>query len=70
MRRKSINSAQYVIMKFGGVRAMARAIGRSPSAVCSWQKSGRIPSNLQAHIIDVANEHGIHLTPRHLIYGG
>lgn len=60
--------AQYVIYVFKGVRATARAVGRTPSSVSKWQK-GRIPSGAHRKILDVARERGLDLTPDDLVYG-
>lgn len=60
--------AQYVIHIFKGVRATARAVGRTPSSVSKWQKA-RIPSGAHRKILDVAKERGLDLTSNDLVYG-
>lgn len=58
-----MNGAQLVIGRFGGQAALARLLGRSPSTVQHWAKSGTIPSKWQGQILDLANEQGIELEP-------
>lgn len=72
----SMNPAEYVIHVFDGVRATARAIGRSPSSVSKWQKpraergcNGQIPSAAQLLILKKAKELALDVTPDDLIYG-
>lgn len=66
-----LNPVQYTIRVFGGVRATARAIGRSPSAVSLWQSrsSGLLPSSVQRAVLDKAKDLRIPLTPKDIIYG-
>jgi DNA-binding transcriptional regulator YdaS (Cro superfamily) len=35
---------ELAIDMFGGVRKLARALGRDPAAVSRWQKSGVVPT--------------------------
>lgn len=70
-----LNPVQYVIHVFGGVRATARAIGRSPSAISQWankreRKAGRIPVSAQGKILEVASARRLKITPRNIICGG
>lgn len=60
---------ELVIQQFGGVRKLARALGRDPAAVSRWQKSGIIPSSLQRKILELATEKGIALTADDIIFG-
>lgn len=60
--------AQYVIHVFKGVRATARAVGRTPSSVSKWQKA-RIPSGAHRRILDIAKEQDLDIQPQDLIYG-
>jgi len=71
-----LNSAEYVIKVFGGVRKAGIAIGRSASAVSKWNKpnsekgsDGRIPSIAQLAILKVAKRRGLDITPEDLIFG-
>jgi hypothetical protein len=54
---------------FGGVRALARAVGRDPAAVSRWKKSGCIPSSVQLHLLRVAKSQGLDLTAHDIIFG-
>lgn len=71
-----LNPAEYVIQVFGGVRKLARAIGRSPSSVCKWRKpraedgcAGHIPSVAQRIILEIAKAKDLDITPNDLAYG-
>jgi len=37
------NATHTIIGLFGGVSALARAVGRTPSTVDYWRQTGRIP---------------------------
>jgi len=72
----SLSPAEYVIQVFGGVRATARAIGRSPSSISKWQKprsqggsDGCVPNAAQRIILEQAKKQGLDITPGDLIYG-
>lgn len=71
-----LNPAQYVIYIFNGVRATARAVGRSPSSVSKWQKprdnrgcGGGIPSAVQLVILEQAKKLNLDITPKDLLFG-
>lgn len=67
--------ADKVINAFGGIRATALIVGRSPSSVARWRlpversgtTGGRIPGNLQQKILDYAQANGINLTADDII---
>lgn len=68
--------AEYVISVFGGVRALGRAIGRSPGSVSRWQRAksnrgtgGDIPRAAQKLILDQAKKEGLDITANDLIHG-
>ena len=42
---------QMLIDEFGGLRSLARSISRDPAAVCRWQKSGLVPTNVQKNYL-------------------
>lgn len=67
MEPKKDSPAETLISKFGGVRPLARAIGRDPAAVSRWQKTGRIPSAIQRKCLDIARKLKIKLTALDLI---
>ncbi len=54
---------QNIVAKFGGVRSMARAVGKPPSTVASWKERGAIPDSHKVEILDAARKQGIPLTP-------
>lgn len=71
-----LTPAAYVIREFGGVRKLARELGKSPSTVSRWPKpkqkggsDGRIPSDEQLPILELAKKRGLDVTPADLIYG-
>ena len=56
--------AQRIIASFGGVTALARALGhRSPTTVQGWKQRGLIPARRQQQVLDIAQALGISLTP-------
>lgn len=66
--------AAYVIEKFGGIRPLARAIGRDPSSVQLWKiphtrggGGGAIPSKAQTAIIAASRKLGIQIDPAKLV---
>ena len=63
------NQAELVISLFGGVRKLARAIGRDPAAISRWKKRGVVPTSMQWIILELAWERGLDLTERDLIFG-
>lgn len=52
-----------IIETFGGVRPLARAIGRPVSTVQSWKDRGSIPDDHKSAVLITANELGIPLVP-------
>lgn len=71
-----MNPAEYCIKIFGGVRATARALKRSPSTVSKWRKSrkdggtgGQIPTMVQPKVLKIAAERKLPITANDLIYG-
>lgn len=68
--------ADIVIFRFGGVRPLARLLGKDPSTIHRWRMpaekgglAGRVPSMSQARLLDLAREQGVTLTPEELISG-
>jgi hypothetical protein len=70
-----LKPAELVIEAFGGVRPLARLLGKSPSTVCRWRADkphgtgGAIPSSVQKRLLYMAGERGIELTAQDLIVG-
>lgn len=56
-----MDSAHRVIEKFGGQSALARLLGKSPSTVQYWAKTGKIPAKWQEKLLTLAQENGINL---------
>jgi hypothetical protein len=56
-------SAQHVIDKFGGSSALARLLGKGPSTVQYWAKTGIIPSKWHSAILALAQENNTDLSP-------
>ena len=57
------------INRFGGVRALARAIGRDPAAISRWKKTGTVPTSVQRRILEVAWGRGMDITAHDMIFG-
>lgn len=66
---KHINPVDLVIDLFGGVRKLARAIGRDPAAVSRWKRLGVVPTSVQKKILEVAWDQGIEVTAHDIIFG-
>lgn len=66
-----LSPAEYVIMIFGGVRATAREIGYSPSAISKWrhQGKGNIPNSVKLLIYNIAQNKGYDITAEDLLIG-
>lgn len=71
-----LKPAAYVVRLFGGVRATARAAGRTPGAVCLWKKSakdggggGKVPAGVRRTLLRVAKKRGLDLTSNDLDFG-
>lgn len=68
--------AEHVIKTIGGVRKTARALGRSPSAICKWRKprsrqgtGGAVPGRVHIPILAYAKKHKLDILPADLIQG-
>lgn len=62
--------AAFVIRRFGGVRACARAVKRNPSSVSRWKATGQIPESAHKSILRAAKKYKLNVKPHNLIYGG
>lgn len=62
-KRTNDTPAARIVAKFGGVRAMARTLGKPHTTVHSWAVTGRIPAHRQEEILKIAREKGIKLRP-------
>jgi hypothetical protein len=66
---KHINPVDLVIDLFGGVRKLARAIGRDPAAVSRWKRLGVVPTSVQKKILQTAWDQGIEVSAHDIIFG-
>lgn len=71
-----LNPAQFVIYRFQGVCATARALRRDHSSVSRWPKpkaekgcEGEIPRSLRREILDLAATRGLDITAHDLDFG-
>lgn len=71
-----MSPAEYVIHIFGGVRATARALKKTPTCISKWRQSleqggtgGKIPSKAQQEILLVAQTDKLDITPSDLVIG-
>ena len=56
--------AEKIIERFGGIAALARALGhKQPSTVQGWKERGFIPARRQALVLAAARDQYIELTP-------
>lgn len=56
-----MTSANRVIEKFGGQKALATLLGKSPSTVSYWAKTGTIPTKMHGQILAAAAANNISL---------
>ena len=57
------------IAEFGGVRELARQVGRDAGSVSKWKKHGLIPTGIQKKVLEKAWELGYNLTAYSIIFG-
>lgn len=62
-----MEASQWVIERFGGQSALARLIGKNPSTVQHWARTGRIPAKWHGEILRVARQQGVNLSPGDLV---
>jgi transposase-like protein len=62
------------IAAFGGVRALARELGRNPSSISRWRSpkeeggtGGSVPAQLQGRVLALARARGLSLVAEDLI---
>ena len=60
--REEMTQANHVIAKFGGINATAKALGRTPSSVQAWKKSGSISPWHWPSVLSAAHETGVPLS--------
>lgn len=59
--RDSMTPAEYIIERFDGTTALARALGLAPSTVHSWKSTGQIPAKWVTPILNAGQERGLRL---------
>lgn len=64
-----LSPTEYVIYRFGGVRATARALEMGPSSVSKWKKKKHIPASKIPRILEKAKELQLDIRANDLIYG-
>lgn len=69
MEKTHITPVDLAIDMFGGVRKLAKCIGRDPAAVSRWRKSGLVPTQVQRKILTAAIERDIAITAHDIVYG-
>lgn len=60
---------ELVISEFGGVRELARQIGRDAGSVSKWRRQGTIPTSIQKKVLERAWELGYNLSAHTIIFG-
>jgi|GEM_PF-150246 len=58
----SMNSAKFIVEKFGGQSALAELIGKRQSTVGYWVKAGTIPVKWHTVLLSLASERGVSIT--------
>lgn len=53
---------------WGGIRQMARDLNKPASTIHRWKTEGRVPSNEQPHVLDVADKLGLPITAENVVY--
>lgn len=65
------NDIENIIAQFGGLSAMARALGhKHPTTIQGWRDSGRIPEWRMNQVLDAAKKRGIDMTELNKINAG
>ena len=57
------------IAEFGGVRELARQIGRDAGSVSKWSRKGTIPTSIQKKLLERAWDLGLQISAHELIFG-
>ena len=59
------SQADHIIGKFGGISALARALGhKHPTTVQGWKARGVIPAKRQSEVLNKARELGMDVGPQ------
>ena len=65
--KHQLNPAELVISRFGGQTSLSALLGKRQSTVQHWAKTGRIPSQWHAQLMQVARDKGIALEPKDFV---
>jgi hypothetical protein len=66
---KTYTPVELSILEFGGLRKLAKAVGRDPAAVSRWKRNGTVPTSVQKHLLEIAWSNGFKITAHELIFG-
>ena len=69
MEKTHITPVELAIDMFGGVRKLAKCIGRDPAAVSRWRKSGLVPTQVQRKLLAAAAAREIGITAHDIVFG-
>ena len=69
MENKHVNPVELAIDMFGGVRKLAKCVGRDPAAVSRWRKSGLVPTQIQRKLLAAAAARDIGSTAHDIVFG-
>lgn len=67
--KRHLDPVALAINLFGGIRPLARAIGRDPSAIIRWRSRGRLPAGMPAALLVVARDKGIEMSSDDVVWG-
>lgn len=62
-----MDAARRVIEKFGGQKRLATLLGKGPSTVAYWAKTGTIPSKWHGELLKLASVNGVALSAAELV---
>lgn len=60
-REATISPAEFVIAKFGGLTATAKALGRPVTTVQGWKDRGQIPQSYWTQLLGLGADRGLQL---------
>tara|TARA_R110000796_G_scaffold42482_6_gene105009 strand:+ start:742 stop:978 length:237 start_codon:yes stop_codon:yes gene_type:complete len=66
---KTYTPVELSILEFGGLRKLAKAVGRDPAAVSRWKRNGTVPTSVQKHLLEVAWSKGLTITAHEIVFG-
>jgi len=70
MKTTNLSPVELAIAEFGGVRPLARAIGRDAGSVSKWRRGdGNIPTSIQKKLLETAWDLNYNITCHDIIFG-